>query len=265
MKFTHALVRPPGKSYAQAINDWYAKSHLGGKPLDLQIAIQQHKQYAGMLRRAGLKVITLHPDERFPDSCFVQDPAVIFQKDALITQQHAQSRNGEGIAIARGLHKYGFSTITMTNGFCDGGDVLVAHDLGYVWVGISKRTDEVGFTWVKSMFMKYSYTVIPVPVTNCLHLMTSASYLSPGIALMSELVDHDARNMIAGKCKEIIEIPADETYAVNVIQLGGIIIMPEGFPFTQNKISKLGYMVRTVPMSEFEKADGGITCLSLLF
>lgn len=264
MNYSHAIVRPPGKSYARAINDWYANSHLTGVSIDWQKAVRQHAQYVDALRRAGLTVISLPSDEQFSDGCFVQDPAVVCRKKALITQQYAKSRRGEASTIKTALQKLGFSTYPMTSGFCDGGDVLIAEDLGIVWVGLSKRTDKKGFIWVKRLFEKYSYTVIPVPVTKCLHLMTGVCYLAGGIALMSELVDPEAKDRIGGHCKKIIYIPAADSYAVNVLQVGNVVIMPKGYPFVEKNITGEGYDVLAVSMSEFEKADGGVTCLSLL-
>lgn len=264
MKYKYAIVRPPGKSYAKALNKWFANGHSKGITIDWRKAFTQHKQYVRALRRAGLTVISLATEEQFPDGCFVQDPTVVCKKEAIITRQYAQSRHGEWRAIKIALQKHNISTFSMKSGFCDGGDVLIAEDLGVVWVGLSKRTDKKGFIYIKQLFEKYSYKVIPVPVTKCLHLMTGVCYLKGGIVLMSKLADTKTEALIGKHCKKIIHVPVEETYAVNVLQVGKMVIMPQGYHFIKKKILSAGYQVLTVPMSEFEKADGGVTCLSLL-
>lgn len=266
MKKTYAIVKTPGKSFINAINDWYiVNNHSKKISIDYEKALWQHREYINCLKKIGVKVICLPVDEKFPDGCFTQDPIIIFGKQALINKQFAISRHGEYKSIANELKKYGFSFSFMKKGFCDGGDVLIIKDKKKVYVGESKRTNKSGFTEIKKTFKNFGYQFEQIKVIKCLHLLSGLTYLTNGNFIVSNLIDKDEVNKIIHYANNVINVPPEENYAVNVLTINNTVIMPKGFLFTQKKIAKLGYEILTVEMSEFEKADGGVTCLSLLF
>ncbi len=260
-----AIVRPPSKSYVKAINDWYVKGSTTNRLINYSQAIKQHKQYIRSLQKMKIQVVELSADESYPDGCFVQDPILVCNTEAMITNQFALSRQGEYKEIAKKLTAFGFKLHKMTKGYCDGGDVMVAEDIKKVWVGISKRTDKKGFEVVKWFYKRHGYEVNSVPVTKCLHLLTAISYLGNKIFLISSLANKKMKQFQKKYDLRMLEMPAHENYAVNVITHNNIVLIPEGFLKTKRLLKTNGYKIIETPMSEFEKADGGITCLSLIF
>lgn len=266
MKKTFAIVKTPSQSFINAINDWYVANDSSKDTfVDFEKALWQHKQYIYCLKKTGVKVICLPAEESFPDGCFTQDPVIIFGKHALVNKQFAVSRRGEYKSIIDGLRKFGFSFSFMKKGFCDGGDILMVKDKKKIYIGKSKRTNKFGFIEIKKTFKNFGYQFEQIKVTKCLHLLSGLTYLTNGNFLISNLIENDQINKIVYKANKIINVPPEENYAVNALTINNTVIMPKGFPFTQNQIEKLGYKILTVEMSEFEKADGGVTCLSLLF
>lgn len=265
-KYLHAIVKKPGKSYVDAINDWFLKSNTKKNILvDLEKAIWQHQQYVLALEKVGVKVIKLAPNEKFPDGCFTQDPVIVCENEVLQTKQFAKSRQGEGDAIIKELKKFDFKISQMKKGYCDGGDILIADDLKKVWIGISKRTNKVGFECVEKMFSNHGYQVFSVPVEKCLHLLTGITYLGKGVFLTSDLIEKKSLEKFLSSGESQIFVPHEENYAVNTLIIGNTVIIPKGYPFVKKKIEELGFKIIVLSMSEFEKADGGITCLSLPF
>ncbi|MBI3620331.1 hypothetical protein HY214_04285 [Candidatus Roizmanbacteria bacterium] len=266
MKKKFAIGRPPSKSYVTAINDWYAKGNYNtNRTINYHEAIKQHKQYVNSLKKMMIGVVELPADESYPDGCFVQDPVLICENEFLITNQFAPSRRGEYKQIAKKLTQFGLKSYKMTAGFCDGGDVMVTGDIKKAWVGISKRTNTPGFEIVKSFYNRHGYEVYSVPVSKCLHLLTGISYLGDKIFLVSALADEKIKQFQKKYHLEMLKVPNHENYAVNVISYNKIILMPQGFFGTERTLKSYGYKVLKTPMDEFEKADGGITCLSLIF
>lgn len=252
--FTQVIVKKPGKSYVNGLTT----SNLG-KP-DYEKAVEQHQQYVDALKKCGVKTIELEADEQFPDSTFVEDTAIVTEKCAIITNPGAESRNGEIIEMKEVLSGI-FEKLEciQSPGTLDGGDVLQIDN--HFYIGISDRTNEEGATQLKETLQKYGYDATIVPLKNFFHLKTGVSYLgNRDLVVAGEFINHEL-------FKEFnqITVDEDEAYAANCIRVNDNVIIPKGFNKTKQKIVDAGYSVIELDMSEFEKQDGGLSCLSLRF
>lgn len=257
-----AIVRKPTQSYSYAIDDWYRREK-GSRERKIDIAREQHGRYVAALAHAGARIWELPDDDRFPDGCFTQDPVLVWEDSILELNAKMPSRQGEAEAFVTHFSAQGYTLDRVDEGYCDGGDVMIAPDLKRVWVGLSTRTDERGFHKVKNFYETRGFRVEGIRVTDCLHLITGASYIGEGNFLISDAID--MRESLVQNGYSIIYVPPEEAYAVNVVSIGRTVIMPEGYPQTQAAIEEKGYGVLAIPMSEFAKADGSATCLSNLF
>jgi dimethylargininase len=250
--FTRALVRPPGDSYVHAMSS-------RRMPIDVPLALAQHREYCQALASAGLTVETLPPDERHPDSCFMQDPALVIGGQAVIARLGAPHQPGEEAGVAARLQPlFQLARITAP-GTLEGGDVLVLPDRALV--GQSSRTNAEGTRQLAEIMAPHLVQVLPVPVMGYLHLLTAVSFLGQNTMLaMAEFKDHPA---FAGF--EVVVVPEEEAYAANVLALGESVIMPAGCPRVEGMLKARGFVVLPVPLSQFEAADGGATCLSLVW
>ena len=257
MALTHALVRPPGDSFAAAISST-------GAAIDVALARAQHAAYCQALAAAGLIVETLPPDERFPDSCFTQDPAVVIggrdatARRAIIGRPGAPSRQGEEDAVAAALTGRFPLTRLVPPATLEGGDVLILPDR--VVVGKSGRTNAAGIAQLAVALAGTGLPVYAASVEPYLHLLTVVTHLGQGVLLAIEgwslpppLADLD-----------VLRVPPEEAYAANSLGIGEHVIVPAGHPRTETMLRAHGFDILSVPMSEFAKADGGVTCLSLV-
>jgi len=250
----HALVRPPGRSFARALTGQVPRPEI-----DVALAQAQHAAYVEALRTCGVEVTVLPPDERFPDGCFVQDLAVLYEDVAVICRPGAPSRRGEEAAVEEALAPHKRLVRIQPPGTLEGGDVLRVGRR--VFVGLSARTNQAGFAQLRDALEPLGATVLPIPVEGDLHLMTGCAYLGRGMLLAA---GHRAgRPEFLGL--DVIFVPPEEAYAANCLAIGGWAILPEGYPRVRAALEERGFRVLTVPMSEFRKADGGVTCLSLLW
>lgn len=254
MNYEFAIVRPPGKSYMNAISE-----NDTSKTINSEMAKLQHAKYCAALEMLGIKVIRLPADDKYPDSCFVQDPCVVYGGSAVMTILGADSRKGEGEVIKQTIQRFKQIKTMSFPATMDGGDVMLTPSK--IFIGVSKRTNEEGIAQYKSLLSDENLpTVIPVPVEKCLHLMTGVTYIGKNTVLISELID---KKYFSDFNK--IYVSKEDEYAVNCLGLGGHVIIPAGYPSVFQEITKLGLKVVEVEMSEFKKADGGVTCLSILF
>jgi dimethylargininase len=248
----HALVRPPGDSFAHAL------SSLDPQPgIDVDLARKQHAAYCTALENAGLDLIELPPDEAYPDSCFVQDTAVIFGDLAVIARPGAASRRGEEEAVRRALQGHKRLVEIRAPATLEGGDVLVIGSR--LFVGLSARTNRGGFVQLRDLLELEGATVESLPVEEGLHLLSDCTYLGRGVLLATEA----SANRPAFAGLEQIRVAPEEAYAANALAIGEHVVFPAGYPRTAALIRERGFTVLEVPLSEFAKADGGATCLSL--
>lgn len=258
MLFTKAIVRTPAKSVINGIDD-YANE---GKP-DCQLALKEHHDYVATLTKLGVAVTTLKPLEDYPDSCFVEDPAVVFDDFAVITNPARSTRQKERELIRPAIeHFYADKQIfaITSPGTLEGGDVMpVDNDL--IYVGRSARTNQAGIDQFTKIAAKFGKTVKMVPVKQVLHLKTGTTYMGNNKLLVSgEYIDSPYF-----KDFDQLRVPAGEDYAVNCINTGNGVIMPAGFPGVKGLLTDNDFTTHEVNMSEFSKIDGGLTCLSLRF
>lgn len=255
--FQHVIVKRPCAAMVNGITD---HPELGAP--DYEKALQQHDAYIETLRGCGVDVTVLPADEAYPDSCFVEDPAILTEQCAVITRPGALSRRGETAAIEQAVAKFypadKIFHITAP-GTIEGGDVMRAGDTFYV--GRSARTNEEGIRQLTAILAPYGYQVVAVPLSEVLHLKTGVVYLEGNTMLVSgEFLTKPA---FAQYTK--LEVPESEAYAANCIWVNGTVIVPEGYPTVLAAIQNAGYKTVTCDTSEYRKIDGGLSCLSLRF
>ncbi|SHJ50212.1 dimethylargininase [Dethiosulfatibacter aminovorans DSM 17477] len=253
--FKQIIVRTPARSVVDGIT-----SQNLGKP-DIELTLEQHEKYIETMRKTGVEVRILPADERFPDGNYVEDVAVLTDRCAIVTNPGAESRKDEIYGMVDILKDY-FDDIEYIKapGELEGGDIMRVGD--HFYIGQSKRTNKEGADQFIAILEKYGYTGSTIPVTEVLHLKTGITYMEDGNMLA---IGEHTRNREFTEKYNVVEIPVDESYAVNCIRMNDYVVMPEGFPRTRKILDDLGYEVLETPMSEFEKMDGGLTCLSLRF
>lgn len=256
-KFNHVIVRRPCK----AMVDGITSAPELGKP-DYKLALKEHDAYIEALKQCDVDVTVLPADERYPDSCFVEDPALITRECAIITNPGAESRNGEKFEIVDAVRKFfpeDRIEYIKAPGTLEGGDVMMVGN--HFYVGRSARTNAEGIRQLTEILAKYGMTCSEVKLEEVLHLKTGVNYLENNNMLVSgEFVtksDFEKYNKV--------EIPEDEAYAANCIWVNDTVIVPEGYPAVLAAVQSLGYKTLLVDTSEYRKLDGGLSCLSLRF
>ena len=256
-KFNNVIVRRPCRAICEGIT---SAPELG-KPI-YEKALQQHDTYIEALKQCGVEVTVLEADERYPDSCFVEDPALITRKCAIITNPGAASRNGEKNEIIGAVKKFfpeDKIEYIKDPGTLEGVDVMMVGDTFYV--GLSARTNAEGIRQLTEILNKYGLECIQVPLEKVLHLKTGVNYIENNNMLVSgEFIEKPEFE----KYNKIV-IPEDEAYAANCIWVNDTVIVPEGYPAVLKAVQDAGYKTLLVDTSEFRKIDGGLSCLSLRF
>lgn len=249
--FRHAVVRRPSLSFAQGITT----AGLGAP--DAALAREQHAAYCRALESCGLSVTVLPSLESHPDCCFVEDTAVLLPGGAVMGRFGAVPRRGEGESVAEALAGLMAVQALPGEGRLEGGDVLLVDR--HFFIGQSKRTDRAGAEALGRLAEAQGFTWSTLPVTREPHLKTGLTWvggaslvMAPEFAGRPELVGYDC-----------IVTDEAEAYAACCLFLNGTILMPANHPETKAKLARLGRPIVEVAMSEFEKMDGGLTCLSL--
>jgi dimethylargininase len=234
-------------------------THLSRSPIDVQLARAQHRAYEDALTAVGCTLLRAEPAPELPDAVFVEDAAVVFDEVAVITRPGAVSRRAETAAVADALRPYRSLEFITQPATLDGGDVLtMGRD---VFVGVSSRTNAAAVEQLRALLGPRSYTVHPVAVTGCLHLKSAVTALADDRLLVNGAwVD---RRQFAGF--GWIDVDPLEPAAANIARAGGALIYPDAFPRTRKRIERAGFNVRTVDVSELAKAEGAVTCCSLIF
>jgi dimethylargininase len=255
--FTKAIVRQPNENFADGLT-----SVDLGVP-DFETAVGQHRGYCEALVRCGLEIIALEADAEFPDSVFVEDTAVLMERCAVVTRPGAASRAGETVSMAATLiHYYDRLDRVEAPGTIDGGDVCQIGD--HFLIGISDRTNEDGARQLAAYLGAAGYTASRIDIRGMdglLHLKSGISSLGDGRVLVTDaLVGEKA---LAGY--ESVRVPEGEEYAANCIRVNDYLLVAAGFPKVRDVLQDLRYNVLELEMSEFQKMDGGLSCLSLRF
>lgn len=253
--FKNAIVRTPAASLSNGLTTVNL-----GKP-NYELALLQHQNYSNALRACGVEVTVLPALEQFPDSCFVEDVALLTERTAILTLPGAPSRQGEVQqiqSIIRSFYHEKIQTI-ISPGCIEAGDILQVDQ--HFFIGLSERTNNEGAAQMIRVLQDHGYTAATINLDVFLHLKTGISYLDHNTVLVSgELINHPALDSL----KHIV-VDDDESYAANCIMVNGTVLLPQGFPKTKAIIGALGLSVIELDMSEFRKVDGGLSCLSLRF
>ena len=234
-------------------------THLPRLPIDLARARAQHAAYEQALVDAGCRVERLASDPTMADSVFIEDVAVVFDELAIVTRPGAESRRGEMDAVAQALARHRAVRSIQAPGTVDGGDVLVVGRR--VFVGRSSRTNADAAAEMRAMLAPLGYRVDEVEVNGCLHLKSAVTALADDLLLANPAwIDRAA---FAGF--NIVEIDPGEPMAANALWIGDRIVYPTAFPRTAERIARHGLRLTTIDASELAKAEGAVTCCSLIF
>jgi dimethylargininase len=234
-------------------------SFVARAPIDLERAQAQHREYCRALVVAGCSVIELAPEPDLPDAVFVEDTAVVVDELAVLTRPGAPSRRGEGATVAPVLERFRPLALLEAPATLDGGDVLrIGRTL---YVGESARSNPEGHAQLRSLLAPFGYRVQGVPTRGCLHLKSAATLVADGVLLVQpQWVDAD---VFAG-CR-VVTVDPDEEHAANALRIDDAVIYPKCFPRTRLRLEQAGVRVLEVDVSELQKAEGAVTCCSIVF
>jgi dimethylargininase len=233
-------------------------THLERVPIDLDIARQQHESYERALSDLGCSVHRLAASDDMPDSVFIEDTAVVFDELAIETRPGAASRRLETVAVGTALTRHRSVHRIETPATLDGGDVLVVGR--QVFVGVSGRTNAEGVAQMRRILAAFGYTVEAIDVRGCLHLKSAVSALDEDTVLLNPTWVDASRF----RDFDTIEIDPSEPFAANALRIGDTVIHAREFRLTRARLEKAGVLVRQVDAGELAKAEGGVTCCSLI-
>lgn len=245
-----AIVRPPSSSMCKCIS-----SHPQHKSFNLAKVKLQHQMYCETLESLGLEVIYLETSPNDPDSCFVEDTAIIHRNKAVVCRMGAEARRREVIGLQNTLEEYlAIETIT-SPGTIEGGDII--HLPNEFFCGVTQRTNQEGMNQM-STWLNVRVTGIKIP--NIVHLKSYITYIDNNLMIGTE----EFSNHPAFKYFDYLTVRDDESYAANTLTISKTVLMPKGYSHTKNLVESEGYEVIDLEMSEFQKCEGALTCLSLL-
>jgi dimethylargininase len=248
-----AFTRTPSAALAEC-----ELTFLAREPIDVSLALRQHRAYESGLQKAGARIERLPDMADLPDAPFVEDTAVVLDEVAVIASMAAASRRREIDSVVPSLSKHRPVKRLSPPAFLDGGDVLrVGREL---FIGVSTRTNHEAVRAVADIVREHGYTVTPVEVSGCLHLKTGCSRLSDRAVLI------DSRRIPRAPFRHLscVDVPEGEEDAANVLVIDRVAVMPSGYPRTTALLIQQGLVVEPVDLSEFQKAEAGATCLSLM-
>jgi len=239
-------------------------THLTREPIDVGLARRQHAAYEALLAELGCEVERLPEERELPDSVFVEDAAVVVDELAVITRPGAESRRGETASVAAALARHRQLAHIEAPATLDGGDVLRVGKR--VFVGLSARSNRQGVAQLAALLAPFGYAVEGVPLEDCLHLKTAVTEVAEGTLIINAAwID---RATLAAY--EQIDVDPSEPFAANALRIvggsadGDTVVVPTAFSRTADRLDKRGLSVRTVEVSELAKAEGGVTCCSIL-
>ena len=249
-----AITRPVSRSI-----DDCALSFQTRQPIDVAKASAQHRAYQDCLSTLGVQIVSLPAEPDLPDAVFVEDPAVILDEVAIISIMGAPSRRPEVPSIAVELSRYRPIKQLVEPATLEGGDVI--HVGRSVFVGLSQRTNREGFRQLRDILRAYDYQVEAVDVDGCLHLKSACSYIGNNSILINRsFVDPEQFRGF-----DLIDVAEEEPAGANALLVNDVVIIPASFPKTRALLEQRGYCVRTIDLSELQKAEAGVTCTSLIF
>jgi dimethylargininase len=238
-------------------------THLAREAIDVEKARLQHRQYEDCLAALGCEVHRLPAEPDLPDSVFVEDTAIVFDELAIITHPGAGSRRPETEAVAEALGSYRELSRIEPPGTIDGGDVMRVGKT--VFVGLSRRSNPLGVERMRTVLRPFGYTVKGIPLNDCLHLKSAVTQVAERTLLINRAwVD---AGELADACGgvDFIDIDPGEPFGGNALLIGETVVYASAHPGTRKKMEERGIPVVPVDVSELAKAEGGVTCCSLVF
>jgi dimethylargininase len=255
--FTRAIVRIPGSNFDAGLTtvDY-------GRP-EFALVLEQHRLYCSALQECGLQLITLDADLRFPDSTFVEDTAVLTARGAVLMRPGAASREGEVDAMRPAILEFFPALLSIeAPGTVDGGDICEAEN--HFFIGLSHRTNEEGARQLAAHLAGFGYTSSTIDVramTTILHLKSGISFIGDNtMVVMDEMAANEAFHGF-----NLIRVCEDESCAANCVRVNDRVLVAAGFPKMIAELRARGFDPLVLEMSEFQKMDGGLSCLSLRF
>jgi len=233
-------------------------THRPRDPISVADAMAEHAAYENALRSLGATVVRAPAEPTLPDAVFVEDTAIVLDEVAVITRPGAATRRRETESIANALGAYKPLLRMRAPATLDGGDVLrVGRRL---YVGLSSRTNPEAIAQLATLLAKWEYEVIPVPVHGCLHLKSAVTQVGERLLLMNDRSVRPAsfRDM------DVLTVAPAEPDGANALLIGGTVIYPAHYPATAERLARAGVRVVSVPSTEIAKAEGGVTCCSIL-
>jgi dimethylargininase len=246
------------REVSSSINNCELSFHAR-QPIDVAKAIAQHKAYQDCLADLSVRVVSLPAEPELPDAVFVEDPAVVVDEVAVISIMGAPSRRPEARSLANALSRYRPIKFLVEPATLDGGDVLRVGRR--VFVGLSQRTNCEGIAQLRDMLRAFDNEVQPVEVRGCLHLKSACSYIGNNTIL----INRSWIDVERFRGFELMDVPDEEPAAGNALLIKDVVIIPVSFPKTRVLIEERGLRVRTIDLSELQKAEAGVTCTSLIF
>jgi dimethylargininase len=251
---TRAIVRGPGRNYPEAL------TRLEPRPeVDLELARRQHRGYVATLRHVGLEVTELPADDEHPDAVFVQDRVCVVDGRAIVGLSTVASRRGEAAALVEVLGRSYPVFELPPPAFLDWGDVLITEDA--LFVGMSERSNEAAVERLREI-LGSERTVEGVSLPpGLLHLLSGCTYLGDRKLLAVRGLEPFARS----RGFDVVPVAETEPLAANVLIHGKRAVVPAGYPETTARMESAGFQVQRISVGEFEKRDGGVTCLSVVY
>ncbi len=255
--FRNAIVRCPSGNFADGLT-----TAALGLP-DYHEALLQHARYCEALKECGCTITALEADPRYPDSTFVEDTAVLASGCAVLTRPGAPSRLGETAAIREILRGFFPALLEIEPpGTLDGGDICEAED--HLFIGISHRTNEEGARQLAAYLARAGYTSSLIDIrdmTSILHLKSGISHIGGNtLVAIEEMAEKPEFRKY-----ELIRVPLEESYAANCVRVNETVLVAAGYPHFTAQLLDRGFKPLALEMSEFQKMDGGLSCLSLRF
>src|SRR5216110_1176870 len=246
------------REVSASINNCQLSFHAR-QPIEVAKAIAQHKAYRSCLAELGVWVVSLPAEPELPDAVFVEDPAVVVDEVAVISVMGTPSRRPEARSIADALSGYLPLKFLVEPAALDGGDVL---RIGRrVFAGFSQRSNSEGIVQLHDVLQAYDYQLQSVEVRGCLHLKSACSYIGNDTILINRAwIDAERFRGF-----QLLDVPDEEPAAANALLIKDVVVIPASFPKTRALLEQRGFRVRTIDLSELQKAEAGVTCGSLIF
>lgn len=249
----HALIRPVSAAMVRC-----ELTHFARAPIDVAVAAEQHRRYADALASLGCRLVELGAEPDLPDSVFVEDTVVVLDEIAVLTRPGAVSRRPEVDSMARALAAWRPCTRIEAPGTLDGGDVLVVGRR--MFVGQSGRSNGDGIRQLAAAAAPHGYEVVAVPLQGCLHLKSAVTLVGPDTLLIND----DWVDRSAWPGMRCVEVAPGEPNAANALRIGDTVVHSASGPRTRDRLEATGLRVLSVDVSEMEKAEGAVTCCSVL-